>query len=66
MLATNTHDNTTAIRNYAIIAAALIIFSSGLTNLFLNPSRSGQQDRLDTYSNVISAGLVARASNLGR
>jgi hypothetical protein len=66
MLATTAHNNTAALRNYAIIAASIIFMSSGLTNIFFNPSRSGQQDRIDTYSNVISAGLVAQAQNLGR
>jgi hypothetical protein len=66
MLATTAHNNTAAIRNYAIIAASIIFMTSGLTNIFFNPSRSGQQDRIDTYSNVISAGLVAQAQNLGR
>jgi hypothetical protein len=50
----------------AIIAASIIFMTSGLTNIFFNPRRSGQQDRIDTYSNVISAGLVAQAQNLGR
>ena len=66
MLATTAHHNSTAIRNYAIIAASIIFMSSGLTNLFFNPARSGQQDRIDTYSSVISAGLVSQARNLGR
>ena len=65
MLATAHHDNT-ALRNYAIVAASIIFFGSGLTNIFFNPARSGQQDRIDTYSSVISAGLVAQAQNLGR
>ena len=65
MLATTAH-NTTALRNYAIIATSIIFMSSGLTNLFFNPARSGQQDRIDTYSSVISAGLVSQARNLGR
>jgi hypothetical protein len=66
MLATTAHNNTTALRNYAIIAASIILMSSGLTNVFFNPARTGQQDRIDTYSSVISAGLVAQAQNLGR
>lgn len=66
MLATTAHNNSTALRNYAIIAASIIFMSSGLTNLFFNPARSGQQDRIDTYSSVISAGLVSQARNLGR
>jgi hypothetical protein len=65
MLATAHHDNT-ALRNYLIIAVSIIFFGSGLTNIFFNPARNGQQDRIDTYSSVISAGLVAQAQNLGR
>jgi hypothetical protein len=66
MLATATQNNTAAIRNYAILAASIIFMSAGLTDLFFNPSRVGQQDKIDTYSNVISAGLVSQANNLGR
>ena len=66
MLATTTtHDNNAAIRNYAILAASIIFMSAGLTDVFCNPSRVGQQDKIDTYSNVISVGLVAQAKNLG-
>ena len=66
MLATTAHHHNTALRNYAIVAASIIFFGSGLTNIFFNPARSGQQDRINTYSSVISAGLVAQAQNLGR
>ena len=65
MLATASH-NTAALRNYAAIAAAIIVTCSGLTDIFFNPSRSGQQDRIDTFSNVISAGLVSQARTLGQ
>ena len=65
MLAATTH-TTTALRNYVILAATIIFMGSGLTDVFFNPSRTGQQDRIDNYSSVISAGLVAQANNLGR
>jgi hypothetical protein len=66
MLTATAHDDTATIRNYALIAAAIIFMTSGLTDVFFNPNRLGQQGRLDTYSNVISAGLVNQANNLGR
>ena len=66
MLATATQNNTATLRNYAIIAATIIFTCSGLTDVFFNPSRNGQQNRIDTYSNVISAGLVSQAQTLGR
>jgi hypothetical protein len=65
MLAATTH-TTTALRNYALIAAAIIFIGSGLTDTFFNPNRAAQQDRIDSFSSVISAGLVAQANNLGR
>jgi hypothetical protein len=64
MLATT--ENTTAIRNYIIAAVSVILLSAGVTDLFTNPARVAQQDRLDDYGRVISAGLVAQAQTWGR
>ena len=66
MFTATAENTTTAFRNYAVIATTLIVTCSGLTDLFFNPARSAQQERIDNYSNVISAGLVSQAQSLGR
>ena len=66
MFTATVENNTAAIRNYAVIAAAIVFTCSGLTDVFFNPNRDSQQNRIDTYSNVISAGLVSQARSLGR
>nr|WP_035798321.1 hypothetical protein [Crocosphaera chwakensis] len=38
----------------------------GLTDTFLAPTRNGQQDRLNNYGQVVSAGLVSYSQKLGR
>ena len=40
---------TTALRNYVLLAAAVVITSMGVTDVFTNPGRVAQQDRLDGY-----------------
>ena len=65
MLNTNTN-NTIIIRNYIILAATVIFTSMGLTDTFLAPTRTGQQDRLNNYGQVISAGMVSYSQKLGR
>ena len=65
MLNTNTN-NTVIIRNYIILAATVIFTSMGLTDTFLAPTRTGQQDRLNNYGQVISAGMVSYSQKLGR
>ncbi|ACB53861.1 hypothetical protein cce_4513 [Crocosphaera subtropica ATCC 51142] len=62
---TNTN-NTQFIRNYVILAATVMITSVGLTDAFLSPSRTGQQERLDSYGQVAKAGLVAYSQKIGR
>ncbi|GBF80439.1 hypothetical protein [Aphanothece sacrum] len=59
-------NSTTIIRNYLILATTVMVISSGLVDTFNNPTRAGQQDRLDNYGRYVSAGLVAHAQTLGR
>ena len=66
MFTTTTNDNTTVIRNYIILATTVIIASMGLTDSFMAPDRAAQQDRIDNYGRVVSAGLVAYSQKLGR
>jgi hypothetical protein len=60
MLSTTT-ETTTAIRNYIIAAASIVLLSVGVADTFNSPTRISQQDRLDNYGRVISAGLVSYA-----
>jgi hypothetical protein len=60
MLSTTT-ETTTAIRNYIIAAASIVLLSVGVADTFNSPARISQQDRLDNYGRVISAGLVSYA-----
>ncbi|MEA5534049.1 hypothetical protein [Crocosphaera sp. XPORK-15E] len=61
-----TTNNTTVVRNYVILAATVMFASMGLTDTFLSPTRAGQQNRLDNYGQVVSAGLVSYSQKLGR
>ncbi len=63
---TTTNEKTTVIRNYIILAATVVFTSMGLTDVHLAPTRAAQQDRLDNYGQVVSAGLVAYSQKLGR
>ncbi len=58
--------NTTIVRNYVILAATVMFASMGLTDTFLAPTRNGQQERLNNYGQVVSAGLVSYSQKLGR
>ncbi len=62
----NTTTNTTIVRNYIILAATVMFASMGLTDTFLAPTRNSQQDRLNNYGQVVSAGLVSYSQKLGR
>jgi hypothetical protein len=62
---TTSHSNT-ALRNYALLAAVVVITSLGLTDVFTNPSRVAQQDRLDGYTQYVGAGLVTAAQSFVR
>ncbi len=61
-----TTNNTTIVRNYILLAATVMFASVGLTDTFLAPTRSGQQERLNNYGQVMSAGLVSYSQKLGR
>ncbi|MEA5533962.1 hypothetical protein [Crocosphaera sp. XPORK-15E] len=61
-----TSNNTTIVRNYIILAATVMFASMGLTDTFFSPTRAGQENRLDTYGQVVSAGMVAYSQKLGR
>ena len=65
MLNTTTN-NTPIVRNYIILAATVMFASMGLTDTFNTPTRTGQQDRLNNYGQVVSAGLVSHSQKLGR
>lgn len=65
MLNTTTN-NTVIIRNYIILIATVTFAAMGLTDTFLAPTRVGQQDRLNNYGQVFSAGLVSYSQTLGR
>ena len=65
MLNTTTN-NTPIVRNYIILAATVMFASMGLTDTFNTPTRTGQQDRLNNYGQVVSAGLVSYSQKLGR
>ncbi len=65
MLNTTTN-NTVIIRNYIILAATVMLTAMGLSDTFLAPTRAGQQDRLNNYGQVVSAGLVSYSQTLGR
>ena len=63
---TNNTTNNTIVRNYIILAATVVFASMGLTDTFLAPTRASQQNRLDNYGQVVSAGLVSYSQKLGR
>ncbi len=63
---TTATENTTALRNYAIAAATVMLVSVGVSDLFNNPARFAQQDKLDGYGRYVSAGLVSKAQSLSR
>lgn len=57
---------TTILRNYLILIATVMGVGIGLTDVFQNPDRVGQKDRLSNYGRYISAGLVNQAQKIGR
>ncbi|MDJ0659697.1 MAG: hypothetical protein QNJ42_09420 [Crocosphaera sp.] len=61
-----TTTNTIIVRNYIILTATVMFAAIGLTDTFLAPTRTGQQDRLNNYGQVVSAGLVSYSQKLGR
>ena len=59
-------NNPPIVRNYVILAATVMFASMGLTDTFFAPTRNGQQERLNNYGQVVSAGLVSYSQKLGR
>jgi hypothetical protein len=62
---TTSHPNT-ALRNYVLLAAVVVITSLGISDIFTNPSRVAQQDRLNGYTQYVGVGLVATAQSFVR
>lgn len=58
---TTVNENIIVIRNYIILAATIMMMSSGLVDTFVSPFRTYQQERLDNYGRYMSAGLVVQA-----
>ncbi|MGK7933645.1 MAG: hypothetical protein AB4041_19740 [Microcystaceae cyanobacterium] len=58
-MSNNTNTATTAIRNYCLLAATVILVTMGLTDTFNNPYRVAQQEKLDHYGQYVGVGLVA-------
>ena len=58
---TTINENMIVIRNYIILAATIMMMSSGLVDTFVSPFRAAQQERLDNYRRYMSAGLVVYA-----
>ena len=54
------------VRNYILLSLVVMILGAGLTDIFKNPGRVGQKDRIDNYVRYINAGFVAQAQKLGR
>ncbi len=57
----STSKNNQVIRNYIIALVSVMLLSTGLADVYNQPSRAAQKDRLDNYSRFISAGLVSGA-----
>ncbi|WP_013321963.1 hypothetical protein [Gloeothece verrucosa] len=66
MLNTTPNTNNQLIRNYIIAATTVMLMSMGVADMFNNPSRVAQQDRLDGYARYIGAGLVNYGKSLAR
>ncbi len=65
MLSTST-SKAAIIRNYILLSLVVMILGAGLTDIFKNPGRVGQKDRIDNYVRYINAGFVAQTQKLGR
>lgn len=65
MLNTTT-TNTQIIRNYIIAATTVMLISVGVSDMFNNPQRIAQQEKLDSYGRYIGAGLVSYGKSLAR
>jgi hypothetical protein len=56
----STAENNQIIRNYAIALVSVIMMSFTFADLYNQPSRMAQQNRLDNYSRFLSAGMVTK------
>ncbi|WP_267383318.1 hypothetical protein [Cyanobacterium sp. uoEpiScrs1] len=65
MLSTSTN-KVTIIRNYIILSLVVMVLGVGLTDIFKNPGRIGQKDRINNYIRYVNAGFVAQTQKLGR
>ncbi|BAP17148.1 MAG: hypothetical protein KPI85_05510 [cyanobacterium endosymbiont of Epithemia adnata isolate EadnSB Bon19] len=65
MLSTSTN-KAAMIRNYILLSLVVMILGVGLTDIFKNPGRVGQKDRIDNYVRYINAGFVAQTQKSGR
>lgn len=63
---TTTTDNSPIIRNYIIAVLGVMLVSAGVADMFNSPFRLGQQERLNSYSTYVSAGIVSYGKSLGR
>jgi hypothetical protein len=54
------------VRNLSVTAAIAIIVTLSLNEIYHHPARLGQQQRLDEFSTLISAGMVIRTVGFAR
>ncbi|ACK69931.1 conserved hypothetical protein [Gloeothece citriformis PCC 7424] len=66
MLSATPTNNTSFIRNYIIAATTVMLMSVGVADMFNNPQRIAQQEKLDGYGRYIGAGLVSYGKSLAR
>jgi hypothetical protein len=53
--------NQQVIKNYAIAITCVMLASVGIADLFKNPVRVAQQNRLDNYGRYVGVGIVSFA-----
>lgn len=54
------------VRNLSVTAAIAIVVTLSLGELYHQPDRLGQQQRLEEFSTVVSAGMVIRTIGFAR
>lgn len=59
----STTDNNLVIRNYIIALVSVMMMSFTLADIYNNPARVAQQQRLDNYSRFLSAGIVNKVQS---
>ena len=65
MLSTNTK-KIVIFRNYLILMGTLTMLIIGLGDLFENPDRLGQKDRLENYGRFVSGVVVNQVQKIRR